>query len=60
MAKCTNHFYIYFIQENESQDQVVPNSGEIQVESNNETLVHDEDDISHEFLQLLIVSISKC
>ena len=54
------YIYYYSIQVNESQDQVVPNSDECQVESNNETLVHDEDEVSQEILQLLIVSISKC
>ena len=54
------YIYYYSIQVNESQDQVVPNSDECQVESNNETLVHDEDEVSQKILQLLIVSISKC
>ena len=56
------YIYYYSIQVNESQDQVVPNSDEYecQVESNNETLVHDEDEVSQEILQHLIVSISKC
>ena len=55
-----SYIYYYSIQVNESQDQVVPNSDECQVESNNETLVHDEDEVSQKILQLLIVSISKC
>ena len=54
------YIYYYSIQVNESQDQVVPNSDECQVESNNETLVHNEDEVSQKILQLLIVSISKC